>query len=655
MAVLTWRNVDTPNFSGATDGLRTASQLLSNAVRSGQDLISGFTQANSDAADRAILNRALAIQDPAAYQAALASGAIVGGNAGDASLATLRGLDTRASTLLDQATSRQGLEKGAVAIKAANQAFDQTAYNNQRLQANNALSDAAAPDLAQARILARNNDQAGLNKLLRSSTTLKALRPEQLSDLLTGVDTLSSNNQARRTNDTNFTQGNWRFNREQRNAADEDAAAKALVDVVRGSVSAGDATRIIDQKADSLSPGAFTRLLNGARGAGYPTFTPIIDGGGVSGGGVDTMTGGAKLPSSIRTVGDMVNFKSDLLGSNPKGTATGLYQITSDTWKEFGPKALGKDWESADIRDPQVQDKVAQNIWESVKDNPSGMRNRWVSLSDAESREMRGKSWADVRDVISRKESGTNASGLIGERQSLNFGGDLANQMIGERAGQMQVNNIAPELVQLQGDRRSAIDVAASLVGKDGVLAGSSKGAITERINKIREDSGGRINAAMAGAMITNSVTGAENRLQRAGAFAARYSPIGLGLEAAGLWTPSSGNLAGGVRINDKSVADQVNRYLSGQTSIDAAAQRTFAISKEAVDSAKESYNTAEAEYRSIRSAAKNRPGLADTVERYRERRDAAKQAFEEAQKLVANSDTLTPQYDRPKTNKSGR
>lgn len=646
MAVLTWRNVDAPNFTGATDGLRTASQLLGNAVQAGQNVISGFTQANSDFADRDILNRALAYQDPAAYQAALASGAIVGGNAGNASLATLRGLDTRSGVLLDQATARQGLEKGVVGIKQANQTFDQNAYLNSRMQAGNALTDAASPDIAQARLLARNNDQVGLNKLLGSSAALKALRPEQLSELLTGVDTLASNNQNRRTVDTNFTQGSWRFGREQQNAADEDAAAKALKDVVRGSVSQGDATRIIDGKADGLSPGAFTRLISGARGVGYNTFAPAIDG---NSSGIDVMTGGAKLPSGIKTVGDMVNGKSSLLGSNPKGTATGMFQVTSDTWKQFAPGALGKDWESADIRDPKVQDDVAKAVWESVKDSPQGIAGRWASISPAEAQMMKGSSWDAVRDTISQKESGTTASSLISKKASNNFGAVVTQQMLSERAGQNQATGIAPELNQLQADRRSANDIAGSLVGKDGPLSGSNKGAVLNYVNYLVNSSGGRMNAAMAGQLLARNTKGAESKAERAASIiAGMVSPI-TGQQ---IRTPNLGN---GIRLDDDAIYRAQAEYLNGTTSNQVLAQGSLGVVNQVVQSAQERYNDADAEYRAVRSQARNRSGLTETLQRYKERRDEAEQALREATQSVVNNDTLTPRYDRPVAKSQGR
>lgn len=635
MATLTWRNVDAPNFTGALEGYRTASTLLGNALGGANDALDVYKQTNAEAADRAILGRALGIQDASRFEQGLADGSILGTNGANASLATLRGLDSRVGTLLDRGTTRQRME--------------QTNYENMRGRETNALSDAAAPDIAQARLLARNNDQAGLNQLLQSSPTLRALRPEQLANLVTGVDSLSSNFQSRRGTDASFGQDQWKFGREVRDAADQDAASAALVRLLRTSANSDDAQGNVEAIADQLSPGAFQRLVRGAQGSGYNLYGPVA---GTTGAGASTpsralgiMTGGAALPDNIRTIGDMVDNKSSLLETNPKGTATGMYQITSDTWKQFAPKALGTDWRNADIRDPQVQDKVGEAIWNSIQDSPKGIRNRWASVTESEAEQLRGAPWDRVRDILSQKESSSTASQILAQQQeriSNNLGAGTAAQLIAERAGQNQAVGIFPELNKLQSDRRDASQVVDGLTGSDGPLRNSNRGQVLDYVNWIVQNSGGRINPAMAGQMLARNIQSADNPIERFGSMVADIvgAPFGRRVRTA--------NLGDGIRLNDEGVYRMMDEYIQGGTSTRNLAQNSLGVTQEMVQSAQAAYNQAEAQYQAMLSASRTRPGLLGNLERYKQQRDAAEQALRRVVQSVVNSDSLTPRYDRP-------
>ena len=117
------------------------------------------------------------------------------------------------------------------------------------------------------------------------------------------------------------------------------------------------------------------------------------------------MTGGKVLPDNIQTLGDVVNNKSDLLKYNNKGTATGLYQITSDTFKEFGPKVFGDEWQNQNVRDPNVQYKIAEAIWNQNKDSASRLAGRWDSIKN-DAKDFVGKTWDEVQQIIANRESG---------------------------------------------------------------------------------------------------------------------------------------------------------------------------------------------------------------------------------------------------------
>lgn len=651
---LTWRNVDAPNFSPAFEGMRTAGTFFNNAARAGEGVVDAYTKAQTEEADRAILNRALAFQNSGTFQNALATGAVVGADAPNASLATLRGLDSRVGALLDRDVTRQG--------------YDQRTYENSRTQEGNALMDAATPELAQLRLLARNNDQAGVARLVQGSEALRALRPDQLNAVLTGAEQSGSNFQARRGSDATYSRGMYELGRSVQNDNDTDQAQKAMMTVLRSSGNADDAQRAVEKMATTLSPGAFAKLKAGLAGAGYSTYVPV--GGSTTAaaglpstgktattattatGVVGLMTGGAQLPDNIRTIGDFVDNKSNLLKTNPKGTATGMYQITADTWADFGPKVFGTNWRSADIRDPNVQDQVGKAIWETVKDNPQGIQGRWASINADEAQKLKGSSWSDVRDLLSEKESSSRASAILADatnRLSNNVGANTASTLLAERAGQNQAVGIFPELNKLQSDRRDASQVVDDLIRSDGALRNSNRGEVLDYVNWIVENSGGRVNPAMAGQLLSRNIQKADNPVVRAGSMIADIVGLPFGRRT------RTGNLADGVRLNDQGVYQMLNDYVTGNTSTEVAAQQSLQATNDLIASRRAAYNAAEQQYQAMVEAAKGRPEMVGNLERYKQARDAAETALRRVTQSVVNNDTLTPRFDKPVAMSTGR
>ena len=73
MAQLTWRNVDTPNFSGVTDALRLAGQSLTSGLSAGRDAITDFQKGQTTAESARLIAETAGITDPAALQAKIAA------------------------------------------------------------------------------------------------------------------------------------------------------------------------------------------------------------------------------------------------------------------------------------------------------------------------------------------------------------------------------------------------------------------------------------------------------------------------------------------------------------------------------------------------------------------------------------------------------
>lgn len=102
MATLTWRNVDSPNFAGALAGYRSSAELLNNAFDSLRQGLGDFQAQRTADADSQVLANSLKFTDPAAYQEALKSGAILGGiDPTRVSSQTMEALASRAGTLIN--------------------------------------------------------------------------------------------------------------------------------------------------------------------------------------------------------------------------------------------------------------------------------------------------------------------------------------------------------------------------------------------------------------------------------------------------------------------------------------------------------------------------------------------------------------------------
>ena len=638
MATLTWRNVDAPNFSGALEGYRTAAQLLGNATRSGSDLVDTFTKANSDIADRAILQRAMGVQDSDAMRRGLTDGSIVGPDAQNASLETLRGVDNRVGTLLNRDVIRQG--------------YDDRAYTQGRTRDANTRLDAAADPMADLEVASRNGDARTVNAILQANPQMRALLPDQFSAAVDRANSLGSNFQTRRGTEEAFGMTTRNNDRTIRDQNDEDAALKASLILQGESADAEGAQRSYNRLSEGMTPGAKLRLQNAARGMGYQINAPVSSGSPTAGVGgtaaASVMTGGAVLPDNIRTIGDLITNKSSLLKTNPKGTATGLYQITADTWADFAPRALGGAWQTADIRDPVVQDKVARSIWETVKGNPEAMRGRWASLSTAESEKLKDSTWESVRDTLSQKESGALASELLSPREA-SFATNLVEQRIRERAGQNVAVGIGPELNSLQGDRRTVAQVADAITQENGAFRGSNRGEMIDYINWIvdnsRPTSGPnrqpRINAATAAEILSRNIESADSPGTRVGSMIADVVGAPFGRKV------RTGNLAGGIRLNDQGVYAMIDQYKEGGTSKQVTGQTVLADEVATLRSAESKYNSANLKYQALLSQSKTRPGLKDSVDRAKAEADKAEQDFLRVFGSTTTRESSTPNYSQ--------
>ena len=76
MATLTWRDVAAPDASASLYGLTQAGQNIQNAANTGIQALQSFQKTNEDAANAAVLAKAMQYQNPDDLRAAIASGAL---------------------------------------------------------------------------------------------------------------------------------------------------------------------------------------------------------------------------------------------------------------------------------------------------------------------------------------------------------------------------------------------------------------------------------------------------------------------------------------------------------------------------------------------------------------------------------------------------
>ena len=121
MATLTWRNVDSPNFAGAMAGYRSSAELLNNAFENLRQGLGDFQAQRTADADSQVLANSLQFTDPAAYQEALKSGAILGGiDPTRVSSQAIEALASRAGTLINNSANEYDLNRA----KETNAAMD---------------------------------------------------------------------------------------------------------------------------------------------------------------------------------------------------------------------------------------------------------------------------------------------------------------------------------------------------------------------------------------------------------------------------------------------------------------------------------------------------------------------------------------------------
>lgn len=181
MAALTWRDVAAPNFAGAAQTLNSANTTLDRALSGLSEGLKQFGTDQQAGVDSRILGNALRINDAGQFTNALTTGSLLEGvDMSKVSPKVLEQLAARSGQLLQQDATRQG-------IANSKQSFGANEYKQNRLVQQDALGDAARPELAAQLGLTGNQAALGLDDQQQIANTKSSLASAVLNRQATSL------------------------------------------------------------------------------------------------------------------------------------------------------------------------------------------------------------------------------------------------------------------------------------------------------------------------------------------------------------------------------------------------------------------------------------------------------------------------------------
>jgi hypothetical protein len=544
MARLTWQNVDAPDFRGAIEGIKVASDLLSQGFNSAQKGLAGWeADKTQDASNRAMLD-VLKYQDPAELEAALAAGAIQGG-------VDPRYMNKDAmAAIMGRQEDLTRQKSNAIALVDDQLKLGQAKVRDKDFQFLNAEEN--RPIVNAYRAALNNNDGAALKQLqLDHPDFFARANPEVLNAYARDGQNIFAGDL---TNADNSTDYKWKV--EDRDTADK---AQRLYNLT---VTSGqgeyllntDPDRLIAEYGQRAYDAVLARYTTGAAG-GAAGVDAALGGavGGVSvgaGDGAGTGVGGRNSydvllgdqgqgknaygfappkPITQMTMGELHDYQRNVMipATRAKGvgkingkavgsSAAGAYQIVSTTLAEAAPKVLGENWRSLPFS-AENQEKIAQYLFER-KPIGSDLHAEWEGLKPG-TKKTAGMTWAQVRNQITSVESG----GAIGNGRN---GQPAAPAFDPRRSATAQAmaarhkiseNDLIPLAQEMQKHWNfsgTQDQVAKQLTGKGGTFEGEPSNTILEAIRKLQKNYGVK-NPAIAGALLARNKKGYKSYLDR--------------------------------------------------------------------------------------------------------------------------------------------
>ena len=533
MAQLTWRNVDTPNFSGVGDSIRTFGNMIGNATTGLSDALGNFQNAARQDAGSALIMNAMRYQDPTEYRNALASGALFEGvDPNLITTRTLENLDNRAGTLLNQ--------EGQAGTNAYND------YRFGRLKSSDAAMDAASPAVRQLALAYQSGDpkqiQAAQGQVGDTLSTLPADQALEIMGRLQGQERGAIGNQ----------QSRFDLGVQMRNDADTQAAMGVMSQITRGAENANDARILAEAYSKQLSPVAQARLQEllaraypGVYGNNVGAASAPGTAGTRAGSPYDTTYGftPTTTPITQMSIGDVVKHQ-DGMKTNLGASPVGAYQINQATLQDFAPKVLGDNWASQPMS-AENQEKIGKAIFEARKNG--NLKDTWAALPNSTPGAYKDMTWEQIKPVIAQAEVGADPLALVQNAQGNQAVSTLASGMIGTRLMENNAGGITPDYLRSLNDTSTVGEVASKLL--EGDFKGADKNWVVARINDISQRA--NVSPAMAANVIQRAMTNVPEGY------------ISRGIDAL---NPFISNEAGnGLRLNDDAVDQMVEGLKRGE------------------------------------------------------------------------------------------
>ncbi|WP_290870417.1 hypothetical protein, partial [Aquabacterium sp.] len=244
---------------------------------------------------------------------------------------------------------------------------------------------------------------------------------------------------------------------------------------------------------------------------------------------------------------------------------------------------------------------------------------------------LKGKSWDQVRDVISRGESGTSASSVLGTSQgaALRMGQDAAGK-----------SNASALIQAAASPTQNPRDIVTGL--QQGAFAGTDAGFLNNRINQI-------VNSSKVNGQATITPSQAGVILQDA---------LRVNNHSWGITNFLEGNSVrvnkNGDRLSQDYIDNEVARAKSGGLIQDAVRQGDVATGVQTLAQAQAARDAAQAQLVATRQRMVSQPGLQFQIPRLQAQLDAANAILIKAQGNVNTSAAPVVQPPAPKPGEPG-
>lgn len=517
MTVLSWRDVDAPDFRGVADSYEVASRMFGQAMAAARGGLDDFKKTREQNNSNAVMAELLKYQDAESLQKDLASGAFQSRfNPNNVSAETMQALATRPKDLIALAADKTDLASDQADFGEKQKLIaDRDHFRNNRevfnpyfdlvrqgrRQEATALAEANAPVFEQA-------NTAMMQELINSGENIygDGIRNDQ-NKVDLGQDVKL------------FDQGQ------------EDRQVDLLFDQVKASVNRSglpeDHLRHLntnyDTYVDRYGARAVNRLLNSLTND-FRGGTGSGTGGGVSGTAAPVNIGEAQksvasvlsqggLPAPV-VAGFLGNFEVEggyEGGQGDGGSASGIAQWRKERREAFVQRN-GKQPHQA-----TPAEQAQHVLWELT--TPEGRRVAGISEDQANAilNAKDAGTAAALIDEYYERSDGTHrqrridaALGFVSNPQDLLTAG---RTVIEENISGSPQSNLIRNLHEAWQDKREAGVVAAELTKEGGVFAGQDTDNLTRLIKKIADDNG--LSPAVAASILREAHTGRQGVLGR--------------------------------------------------------------------------------------------------------------------------------------------